>query len=125
MPGSFRARRDILELARQMLAGAGIEPTEPLSLTLATGDGGTTLTITSRPGELGQIEDASALPDMQGNIIAALQKAGDQEQTSKQLARTAGYSYSSRFLSALRDLRRQGKIIKGADGYRLARGGAN
>jgi len=72
----------------------------------------------TRAGEVAWLRETADLPAMHADIVQALQEAG-REVGPKELARRAGYKYSSYFRAALRALQGRRVIRRSLDGYVL------
>ena len=112
-------RRRLLSVALELLNRASADcPREPISVVLRCGE--TLLRYRASPAEAALLAASAGLPEMQQNILQALEEAG-REVGPKELARRAGYTYGPRFRSATRALLELGLIRRGLDGYVLAR----
>jgi hypothetical protein len=99
-------RRSLLLLAWEGLSKGDAQLQEPIKVVAYSADRSSRVCFTSRPGELDMLHQLARLPAMQANALQAVQEAG-RPVTSAEVARLAGYSFSTRVLAALRSLRQK------------------
>jgi DNA-binding IclR family transcriptional regulator len=109
-------RVTLLILADELLSAAEEATGEPTVVIVRRGPVRTRLECTAE--EMAILRAGSQLGEMAMNVLQALREAGG-EVESKKLARLAGYSYSSRFRTVLRELQVKALVARGPDGYRL------